>query len=518
MSKSDKPTYIRCAIYTRKSTEEGLDQEFNSLDAQREAGESYIASQKHEGWECVPDHFDDGGFSGGNTDRPGLTKLMAEVEAGRVNCIVVYKVDRLSRSLLDFTKIMEVLDRHGCSFVSVTQQFNTTNSMGRLTLNILLSFAQFEREVIGERIRDKIGAAKRRGKWTGGLPPLGYDVDPMGRKIVVNKREAEHVKKIFELYLEHKSMITVCKELKKLGIVSKKHTSRSGNQRGGKPIGSNRLHEIIHNFLYVGKIRHKDNIYDGEHEAIIDEETFNRAQEIIKNNRVHITKVNRKPNGAAILSHLLYCEHCGTPMTMSTTVKDKTKHYRYYVCNHARQHGWNTCPTRSIPAPEIEKFIYEHISSIGANRTIRQQVYENLIAEDAEYQQELEGQLRAMDCDMKRYRREIQLLAAQNTPEAANKTSQIEKQLSSVGSQMQEIRYLLKLREKNPLTEGEVNSTISEFEAVWDNLNAREKNKMLRLLIERITFNGETGDIAVSLRPQAARMLGNQNHVTEAVA
>ena len=194
---------IRCAIYTRKSTEEGLQQEFNSLDAQREAAEAFIASQKHEGWHLVPDRFDDGGYSGGNIDRPALTRLLAAIEAKQVDCVVVYKVDRLSRSLLDFARIMELFDRHGVSFVSVTQQFNTTSSLGRLTLNILLSFAQFEREIISERTRDKMSAARKKGKWIGGHPVLGYDIDPRGGRLVVNPDEADRVRAIFDLYLEH---------------------------------------------------------------------------------------------------------------------------------------------------------------------------------------------------------------------------------------------------------------------------------------------------------------------------
>ena len=204
---------MRCAIYTRKSTEEGLDQEYNTLDAQRDSGEAYIRSQAQEGWECLSDRYDDGGFTGGNMDRPALKRLMADIEAGKVDCVVVYKVDRLSRSLLDFARMMEVFEKHHVSFVSVTQQFNTSTSMGRLVLNVLLSFAQFEREMISERTRDKIAATRRKGKWSGGMPLLGYDVDPRGSKLFVNEDEAARVRAIFELYLEHQSLMPVIQEL-----------------------------------------------------------------------------------------------------------------------------------------------------------------------------------------------------------------------------------------------------------------------------------------------------------------
>ena len=218
-----RPKVVRCAVYTRKSTEEGLEQAFNSLDAQRESGEAYVAAQRHEGWVLLPDRYDDGGFSGGTMDRPALRRLLSDIEAGRVDCVVVYKVDRLSRSLLDFSRIMEVFDAKGASFVSVTQQFNTTHSMGRLTLNILLSFAQFEREIISERTRDKIAAARRKGKWAGGRPVLGYDVvsSPAGSRLVVNEDEAERVRRIFGLYLEHEALIPTVKALAARGWAAK---------------------------------------------------------------------------------------------------------------------------------------------------------------------------------------------------------------------------------------------------------------------------------------------------------
>src|SRR6266704_5056145 len=220
---------VRCAIYTRKSTEEGLSQEFNSLDAQREAAESYIQSQRGLGWKLIATRYDDGGFSGGNLDRPALQQLLADVDAGLVDCILVYKVDRLSRSLLDFARIMERFDQRNVSFVSITQQFNTTSSLGRLTLNILLSFAQFEREIIGERTRDKLAAARRKGKWIGGTPPLGYDVAPQGGQLVVNPQEAEQVRNIFKLYLNYDSVIGVVQRLRQNGWTTKQWMTRSGN-------------------------------------------------------------------------------------------------------------------------------------------------------------------------------------------------------------------------------------------------------------------------------------------------
>jgi site-specific DNA recombinase len=249
---------VRCAIYTRKSSEEGLDQEFSSLDAQREAGEAFIKSQAHEGWICLPRHYDDGGFTGGNMERPALQRLLADIESGKVDGVVVYKVDRLSRSLLDFARLMEVFEKKRVAFVSVTQQFNTASSMGRLVLNVLLSFAQFEREIIAERTRDKIAATRRKGKWAGGMPLLGYDVDPRTFKLVVNPEEAERVRAIFVLYLKHRGLIRVVQELERRGWCTKRWRTRKGSVRGGKPFTKTNLRQLLTNVVYLGQVRYKE--------------------------------------------------------------------------------------------------------------------------------------------------------------------------------------------------------------------------------------------------------------------
>jgi len=268
---------VRCAIYTRKSTERGLEQEFNSLDAQRESAEAYIASQKGEGWVCLPEHYDDGGFSGGSMDRPALRRLLSDIEAGRVDAIVVYKLDRLSRSLLDFSKIMETLDRERVAFVSVTEAFNTKTSMGRMVLNMLASFAQFEREQISDRTRDKMSAARRRGKWVGGNPILGYDVAPGGGRIIVNPAEAEQVRQIFALYLETGSTIETLREIQRRGWTRKRWVTKKGQMRGGEPFDKPRLLYLLKNMVYVGKVRYDGVIYPGEHEAIVDQEAWRHA-------------------------------------------------------------------------------------------------------------------------------------------------------------------------------------------------------------------------------------------------
>jgi site-specific DNA recombinase len=258
------PKTIRCAIYTRKSTEEGLEREFNSLDAQREAALAYIASQQHEGWSALPQRYDDGGFTGGNMDRPALKRLLADIQAGQIDCVLTYKVDRLSRSLLDFAKIMACLDQHQVSFVSVTQQFNTATSMGRLILNVLLSFAQFEREIISERTRDKIAAARRKGKWSGGMPLLGYDVEPRGSKLVIHEQEAARVRAIFRLYLQHQALLPVVQDLERRDWRTKRWQTRKGHPRGGRLFTNTSLQKILTNITYAGQIRYKGEIHPGE--------------------------------------------------------------------------------------------------------------------------------------------------------------------------------------------------------------------------------------------------------------
>jgi len=297
---------VRCAVYTRKSTSEGLDSDFNTLDAQREACEAYIQSQRSEGWLCVDQKYDDGGFSGGNMDRPAMARLLAEIEAGQVDCVVVYKVDRLSRSLLDFARLMDVFDKHNVSFVSVTQQFNTATSMGRLMLNVLLSFAQFEREIISERTSDKMCAARRKGKWLGGPPILGYDVDREKHKLVVNREEAEMVRELFDLYIRHQSLLQVAQEANRRRWTTKAYVTAKGIHKGAGRFDKAKLQRILTNVTYTGKIQHKGKIYPAEHKAIITKKTFDQVQEIIAGNCNGSSGTARNKHGA-LLKGLLYC-------------------------------------------------------------------------------------------------------------------------------------------------------------------------------------------------------------------
>jgi site-specific DNA recombinase len=344
---------IRCAIYTRKSSEEGLEQEFNSLQAQGEACEAFIKSQRHEGWVCLPDGYDDGGLSGATMDRPALQQLLAEIQAGRVDIVVVYKIDRLTRSLADFVKIVEILDAKGASFVSVTQQFNTTTSMGRLTLNILLSFAQFEREVTGERIRDKIAASKKKGMWMGGVPPLGYEARDRG--VVVVDSEAEIVRCIFRRYAELGSVRLLKEELEAQGITSKCRTSASGRFRGGKPFSRGALYLMLQNRIYRGEIVHKERSYLGEHAPIIDQAQWDAVQVQLAGNAAQ-RKAGGRTAQPSLLVGMLF-DGDGNRMTPSHAVKKGTR-YRYYVSRPLIiKDQADGSAGRRIPAGEIEQLV-----------------------------------------------------------------------------------------------------------------------------------------------------------------
>lgn len=347
----------RCAIYTRVSTDQGLDQEFNSLDAQREASEAYIKSQSHEGWTCLKQAYDDGGFSGGSLERPALQQLLEDVRARKLDVVVVYKVDRLTRSLADFAKLVELFDTHDVSFVSVTQSFNTTSSMGRLTLNVLLSFAQFEREVTGERIRDKFTASRKKGMWMGGNVPLGYRLGD--RKLIIEPSEAETVRRIFNLYLELKSLPKLAVRLAELGIVSKER-SISGKTIGGQPFRTGALSHLLSNRLYIGEVRHHDQHYQGEHEPILDRGLFAAVQTELASrlNR----KVGATHKSGALLQGLLF-DSKGNRMVPVHARKSGVR-YRYYqswVLNHGQKERAGF--VSRVPAQEIEQAVSEALSN-----------------------------------------------------------------------------------------------------------------------------------------------------------
>lgn len=351
---------VTCAVYTRKSTDEGLEKEYNTLEAQRDAGENFVKSQKHQGWILIPDHYDDGGFSGGNMNRPALQRLLKDVADGKVNMIVVYKIDRLTRSLTDFAKMVDIFDKYHCSFVSVTQNFNTADSMGRLTLNMLLSFAQFEREISGERIRDKVAASKKKGIWMGGCVPYGYQ--PINRKLTIKPEEAKVIKFMFEKYLEYKSPQAVGKLLEEAGM---KTFTRSSIDR------------MLQNPIYIGKINHHGTLYDGQHEAIISETIFDAVQKIraLKPKNQHACLYNK--NEVGIMRGLLTCGCCHSTMTPAASQGHGTKRY-YYTSIAAKMYGHHKCTNGAVPLAAMDECMIKIVSQLFQDPKVFQALVEKI--------------------------------------------------------------------------------------------------------------------------------------------
>ena len=517
-----KISTIRCAIYTRKSTEEGLEQQFNSLDAQRESAEAYIASQQHEGWTCVPTRYDDGGFTGGNMERPALKRLLADIEAGKVDCVVVYKVDRLSRSLMDFARMMETFEKNQISFVSVTQQFNTTHSMGRLTLNILLSFAQFEREIISERTRDKIAAARRKGKWVGGRPIIGYDLasNAQGGRVTVNEEEAAQVRQIFELYLRHGSLIPTLREVDRRGWQAKRWTTKKGAVRGGTRFTKESLYRLLTNIAYIGKVRFHDQLYQGEHPAIVSEALWHRVQDALRHNGRNGgtgSGVTRNKYGA-LLKGLLHCGPCRCGM-MHTYTSKGNRRYRYYVCLNAQKRGWENCPTKSIPAAEIERFVVDRIKTIGKDDEVLARTLAQARKQNQDGLDDLQSERRRLERELAKHGAEVRKLIDQagapgETPTAA-RLADLQERIRAAEQRATEVREQIITLSAKAVDEDELARALSLFDPIWDSLSPGEQARVLHLLVECVTYDGADGTLAITFRPTGIRVLADER---EAVA
>jgi DNA invertase Pin-like site-specific DNA recombinase len=353
---------IRCAIYTRKSSEDGLEQEFNSIDAQRLSGENFIASQVGKGWGLVDDHYDDGGFSGGTLERPALKRLFRDIEENKIDCVVIYKIDRLSRSLFDFQKIIELFDQKKVNFASVTQNFTTDDSVGRLMLNVMLSFAQYERELTGERIRDKVDASKKKGMWMGGNPSFGYDIEE--RKLVINEAEAKIVRILFQNFIETESVTETARELNKFGFTTKTWISKTGKLQKGQNFNKRNVRRILENPLYAGKIKHKNQLYDGQHKAIIADDIWQKTKEILGKNQsnkpsIPVSRITVAP----LLKGLINCGVCGSKMIPTYTIKNG-KRYRYYLCSSKAVGNNDSCTIARLSASEAENLVTNQVLNL----------------------------------------------------------------------------------------------------------------------------------------------------------
>jgi site-specific DNA recombinase len=497
---------MRCAIYTRKSTEEGLEQTFNTLDAQRDAAEAYVRSQREEGWTALADKYDDGGYTGANMDRPALKKMLQDVRDGLVDCVLVYKVDRLTRSLLDFSRIIEVLDQHGVSFVSVTQQFNTTSSLGRLTLNILLSFAQFEREMIAERTKDKMSAARRKGRWVGGNPVLGYDLSDKGAALLVNEEEAARVRAIFDLYLEHEAMMPVVQELNRRDWRMKQWTTRKGTPAGGSPFGKNRLYNLLTNMVYVGKLRYEGKVYDGEHTAIVDAKVWQAVQDRLRQNSRSGGREIRNKYGA-VLKGLIRCATCNVGMIHSYTQKEHNKLYRYYVCVNAHQRGYNQCQTRSVSAPVIEQAVIDQIRGIASNPEVIAEVVQQLDERRLAAIEVLEREKRLVEKDLQRLADETTRVLRASGKQATDLLAELQERAAVVEGQLRTMSGQLAAAVAQTVDAAGVCKNLREFDGLWAEMSPRQQVKFVKTLVERVTYDGTTCTVTVGFRTEGIRRL-----------
>ena len=485
-------TTVRCAIYTRTSTEEGLNQEFNTLDAQRDAALAYIASQKSAGWVALPERYDDGGFSGGTTDRPALKRLLADIEAGKVDCVIAYKLDRLSRSLLDFATLMATFEKHGVAFVSVTQQFASNTSMGKLTLHILMSFAQFEREVIAERTRDKIAATRKRGLYVTGKPVLGFDLAPApppfsGQRMVVNECEAEIVRAIFDAYLEHRSLLKVVKLCEQQGWRTKTWSTSTGRVMGGQPFAKPEISRLLRNPIYIGKVPHHQHLYDGEHPAIVDAAIFAAVQLQLK--IASQAGGSGQATNANPLRGLVRCKACSCSMAMSTVTRKgnkKTSVHRYYVCSNASKRGRAACPCPSLPAKDLENFVLDQLKPLLTEDTTLAGVVE-------------EARQQLADAAQRRVE-ELAALREQLASQAGCVGKDVAKQRERLKRQVKALEASIAADEARHVDEDEIVGAVESFDSLWAAMLPGEREQLMKALVERVEYDAATEAVTVVCR------------------
>ncbi len=488
----------RVGIYCRQSVASDL--EFGSIDAQREAVEAYVASQRGEGWVALPDRYDDHGFSGGNTERPAFRRLLADLEAGKVDIVAAYKIDRVSRSLTDFTGFMAALERLGVGFVSTTQSFDTRSSMGRLTLNILASFSQFERDVISERTKDKVAATRRKGLWTGGRPVLGYDVVDKG--LVLNETEAEQVRTIFDLYLDHGGLVSTVAELERRGIRNKSWSTQGGKKVRGGQFNKSTLRALLTNPLYTGKIRCNGDVVDGRHEAIVTEEVFDRVARALRERR-RTTRGPGKWN--SILGGLLRCARCGAAMSLTTTKRGATT-YRYYCCGTSMKRGTKACPRSRAPAGELEEVVIARVRAIGQDPSVllatvraaeqaRMAREPELIAES----RRITTERSTLDCQRRNLLDALQT-GGPATNTIAGRLAEVDEQIGTLERRHAEVADELAQIATASVDEDALREALGRFTPIWDELLPRERARLLRLLIDEVRFDGQAGEIEISFR------------------
>ena len=492
---------VRVAVYTRKSTDEGLDQAFNSLDAQRQAVEAFVASQRGEGWQALPERYDDGGFSGANTARPAFQRLLKDIAAGRVDVIAVYKIDRLSRSLLDFMQLMKLFEQHGVTFVSVTQQFNTTTSAGRFTLNLLASFAEFERAMISERTRDKMSATRRKGMRCGGPVPFGYSV--VDKKLVIDEPEAARVREIFAYFLDRRSIMSTVEELNRRGWQTKT----------GKPWDTSAVRRLLRSAVYSGQVEYQGELYPGAHQAIVEPETWSAACDALRDS---IERHRSQSATPALLGGLLRCGVCGKRMRR-TYVQKRGRRFQSYVCGTYLERGAAACPGSRVPLARIESFVVEKIRAIGHDPSLLAETIATAKRQLEEKRPELDAELKKLAADSKRLGTERENILGAIThggagvPALVGRLGEIEEAIAKSLERESAVRAELAKTESDAIDEHDLRKALAEFDEIWAALFPAERARVMALLIEEIRFNAADKSVEIAFRPEGVRMLGQSN-------
>ena len=482
---------VRVAIYSRQSVEDRTASGFTSPQAQKESALAYIAAMRSEGWQAIDTDYTDSGFSGGTMERPALKRLLTDIENGRVDVVIVYRLDRMSRSLLDFLSLLRFFEQYNVSFVSVTEQLNTATSAGRLMTSIIGGFAEYERSIISERTSDKMSAARRKGKWCGGPAILGYTVDRERKRLVIDPEEAAQVKAIFDLYLEHRSMLPVVTELNRRGWTTKSITYANGTHKEGVPWNKARLYDILTNITYSGQVEHKGQIYPGEHQAIVDKKTFRRVQALLRENQNGKSPTSRNKH-AALLKGLLKCGHCGSAM-VHTYAKKGNRLYRYYACNTRLKQGRDACPTPNLPAQEIEDFVVEQIRKLARDPELVRQVFAEASRQQKAMIPKLESERKRLSKDKQAKGEEIRRLvdamaAGKRSSAVAERLTELEGVIAKIEERVREIDAQLASLSEQAIDPDDVAKKLAEFEGVWAVLHPPEQLHLVRCLIGAVSY------------------------------
>ncbi len=493
---------VRSAIYCRKSTTEGLDSDFSSIDNQRARAEAFADSQ---GWTVLADRYDDGGFSGATMERPALKALLSDVDAGRVDTIIVYRLDRLSRSLADFCRLHEFLETRGVALVSVTESINTTTPHGRMIVNVLASFSQYERELTSARTKDKLGAARRKGKFTGGFPILGFDLDPRGGRLIPNEAEAKTVREVFALFLERRSLVLVAEELRRRNVTLKRWLTRDGREYGGGKFNKTNLKRLLTNYAYVGQVQFEGKLFAAEHQGIVSPKLFREVQAVLEENRGNGGAGTRNGQGF-LLRGLVRCTACDASMVPSWTRKAH-RTYRYYTCGRAQKQGHATCPTKSVKADAIEKFVVDQIRRIGADPGLQAATFEQAVAQVAAQRRgckaettRLTRNLSAAHADVERL---VATLSRTTGPAAEAVRGELEKAQEHVAileARLAEVHTQENALAAQHVDEADLAQALQDFDELWSALLTPEKERIIQLLVEAIRYDGATGKLDIDWR------------------